>query len=66
MDEKILHSLLVGILYLLIVLVKWLIGLVILVFYDWWRALGHCIWRRITCSRGRYKWKCKPWFIVNE
>ena len=65
-DEEILYSLLTGIIYLLIVLIKWVIGLVILVLYDWWRAVYHFILRGITHSSSRYKWKCRSWFLGNE
>ena len=65
-DEEILYSLLIGIFWLLIVLIKWVIGLVIFVLYDWWRVVYHVISCRITHSSSRYKWKCRSWFLGNE
>ena len=61
-DEIILYDLLVGILYLLILLIKWVVGMLVFAFYDLWRI----IWFTITRTRGRYKWKCKSWFFENK
>ena len=65
-DEEILYRLLIGILYLLIVLIRWVIGLVIFVLCDWWGVIYHFILCGITHSSSRYKWKCRSWFLGNE
>lgn len=45
-----------GWLYLLLVIVKWCIGILLLVCIDWWVAI-------IKSARGKgYVWKSKGWF----
>ena len=61
-DEEILYNLRVEVLYLLIVLIKWVVGILVFVFCDLWCV----IWFAITRTKGRYKWKCKTWFLGNK
>ncbi len=42
--------------YILLVLVKWTIGICILICYDWWMAIIKAI------AKKEYVWKCKRWF----
>ena len=45
-----------GWLYLILIPIKWCIGLAVLVCIDWWVAI-------IKKSQGKgYVWKCKRWF----
>ncbi len=48
--------LLFGWLYILWILCKWMIGLLVLLLWDWWVAI-------IVSLTGKgYIWKCKGWF----
>ncbi len=48
--------LLLGWVYLIIIPIKWLIGLTVLVLIDWWMAII-----KKAQNKG-YIWKCKRWF----
>ncbi len=51
-----LWTILFGIFYIMWVLIKWMIGLIVLLCLDWWLAI-------ISASRGvGYVWKCHSWF----
>ncbi len=49
-------KLIFGIYYILWVLIKWTIGLCILLLWDWWMAIIK------NCKGKGYIWKCSYWF----
>lgn len=59
-DEKSEHGwlwmLVFGWAYLLLTLIKWVIGVLIFLYYDWWMALVK------ACMKKRHTWKCRQWF----
>ena len=65
-DEEILYGILYGIFYIVILLVKWTIGLIVLVFYDWWMAICYSAYALVTRDQRRYRWKCRNWFLHNK
>jgi hypothetical protein len=65
-DEQFRDGIMFGILYLLIVLIKWGIGLIVFVFYDLWKAICYQIWSIVIRRNSKYKWKCRNWFLENE
>ena len=48
--------LLLGWFYVMIVLFKWIIGLMVLMCIDWWMAIIK------ACQKKGYIWKCSRWF----
>ena len=46
-----------GIWYLMVVLFKWMLGLIILLVWDWWFAII------MACTKKPYKWISKGFFI---
>ena len=65
-DEQFRDGIMFGILCLLIVLIRWVIGLTLFVFCDWWMAIWHHICSLVIYKRSKYKWKCRKWFLENE
>ena len=63
-DERSKHGcfwfLVFGILYLIWIPIKWCIGLLILLLFDWWMALIKAL-----CHKG-YVWKSKGWFTLTK
>lgn len=55
-----LWTILFGIYYIAWVMVKWMIGLMIFVCYDWWMAMIHAI-----MGKG-HVWQSKKWFSNRE
>ncbi|MBQ1602094.1 MAG: hypothetical protein II083_07755 [Ruminococcus sp.] len=49
-------AILFGIYYFFWILIKWMIGLCILFFYDWWIAMVK------KCMGKGHIWRCKKWF----
>ena len=49
-----------GIFYLIWIPIKWCIGLLILLLFDWWMALIKAL-----CDKG-YVWKSKGWFTLTK
>ena len=45
-----------GVYYVLYIIFRWIIGLLVLLFYDWWAAIIH------ACMGRGHVWKCKYWF----
>lgn len=51
-----LFTILFGIWYIILVAIKWIIGIIIFICYDWWMAI-------IKTSSGKgYSWVSKRWF----
>lgn len=49
-------AILFGIYYFVWIMVKWMIGCFVFMFYDWWMAI-------IKACRGKgHVWRCKNWF----
>mgnify|MGYP003480696413 FL=1 len=63
-DERSKHGcfwfLVFGIFYLIWIPIKWCIGLLILLLFDWWMALINAL-----CDKG-YVWKSKGWFTLTK
>lgn len=51
-----LFTILFGIYYIALVLIKWCIGLMLLLVWDWWTALFDAIRRK------GHVWQCRKWF----
>lgn len=51
-----LFTILFGVFYIFWVIIKWMIGLCILIFYDWWMAIVHAILKK------GHVWQSKRWF----
>lgn len=51
-----LWTILFGLYYLALVCVKWIIGICVLLFWDWWMAIIKAIMKK------GYVWKYKGWF----
>ena len=51
-----LWTFLFGIVYIIYVMMKWMIGLLILICFDWWMAII-----KHACGKG-YVWRCRRWF----
>ena len=45
-----------GIYYFFWIMIKWIIGLVIFILYDWWMAIIKAV------SGKGHVWQCKKWF----
>ncbi len=49
-------TLLFGVYYIIVVLFRWIIGLMLLICLDWWMAI-------IKTAAGKgYVWQCRKWF----
>ena len=55
-----LWAFLFGIWYFMLVLFKWIIGLMILVIWDWWFAII------MACVKKHYQWICKRFFVRRQ
>ena len=53
-------AILFGIYYVIWVMIKWLIGLIVLLLYDWWVAIIHS-----CCGKGHI-WRFKKWFSTTK
>lgn len=51
-----LWTVLFGIYYVVWVLIKWIIGLMVFILYDWWAAIMH------ACMHKGHVWQCGKWF----
>ena len=51
-----LFTILFGIWYLMLVFIRWLIGLILLCVWDWWMAI-----LKTLMGKG-YVWQCRKWF----
>ncbi|MCR4885410.1 MAG: hypothetical protein K5919_00655 [Clostridiales bacterium] len=51
-----LWTVLFGIYYVCWVFIKWIIGLLVLILYDWWMAIVK------ACIRRGHVWQCRKWF----
>ena len=51
------YFILFGIWWLLYAMFKWMIGLMILVYFDWWYAIIKKV------KKEAYYWHCKKWFM---
>jgi len=45
-----------GLYYIFWIMIKWMIGLMVFMFYDWWMAIV-----KLTQNKG-YVWQSKKWF----
>lgn len=51
-----LYMVLFGWLYLMWIMIKWCIGIVVFLYYDWWMAIIHAV------SGKGHVWQAKRWF----
>lgn len=51
-----LWTILFGVYYIIWVMMKWTIGFMIFIFYDWWMAIVH------TANNKGHIWQSKKWF----
>lgn len=49
-----------GIYYLMLVIVKWCIGAIVFICYDWWMALVK------KQQKKGHVWQCRKWFSGNK
>ena len=55
-----LFTILFGVWYLALVVIKWIIGLILFILYDWWTAI-------ICAIAGKgHVWQCRKWFAGNK
>ncbi len=47
---------LLGWVYLIWIMIKWMVGITILLLFDWWMAIIK------ACQKKGYIWHCKKWF----
>lgn len=45
-----------GVYYVFWIMIKWIVGLLLFLLYDWWMAIVHA-----CCGKG-HVWQCKKWF----
>lgn len=55
-----LFTILFGIYYVIVVIFKWIIGFLLLLFVDWWMAIIKAI------TKKGYVWQCRKWFSGNK
>ena len=51
-----LFTILFGVWYIALVLIKWFIGFFFLIYYDWWMAIIKAFLHK------QHVWKCRDWF----
>ena len=53
-------TILLGWIFIFWLVIKWMIGCMILCFYDWWMAIIK------KCSRKGHVWQCRKWLSGNK
>ncbi len=53
-------TLLFGVVYICWVFIKWMIGCIIFICYDWWMAIIN------KCRSKGHIWQCRKWFSGNK